>query len=187
MRVLVLSLIVAVAVALPARAETARPWWVERAFVVPNLKESSTPDETQGRAAPMALMPSVLSLIDETADRYGIDARLFRALTAQESAYDPSAIGADGEIGLGQLMPVIHRWCGIDPFHRAENLDCAARFLSDLLMKYGDEALALAAYNAGEPAVDRAGGMPAIVSTRAYVARILAAAGREASPGRQLR
>lgn len=184
MRELILSLLAGALIALPAHAETARPWWVERAFVVPDLQESSTPDETQGRTAPMALMPSVLSLIDETAERYGIDPHLFRALIAQESAYDPRAIGADGEVGLGQLMPVIHRWCGIDPFHRAENLDCAARFLSDLLIKYGDETLALAAYNAGEPAVDRAGGMPLIVSTRAYVARILAAAGREASPGR---
>ena len=182
MRALVFSLIATVTIALPAWADTVRPWWVERAFAPPDLIQTNTPNESEGRAGPMALMPSVLSLIDESADRYGIDARLFRALIAQESAYDPTAIGADGEIGLGQLMPVIHRWCGVDPFHRAKNLDCAARFLSDLLMKYGDEALALAAYNAGEPAVDRAGGMPPIVSTRAYVARILAAAGREASP-----
>ena len=129
---------------------------------------------------------SVLTLISQTADQYDIDPTLLRALVAQESAYDPAAISEDGAIGLGQLMPVVANWCGVENrFHRVDNLDCAGRHLRVLLDKYdGDERLALAAYNAGEPAVDRCMCVPNYPETQDYVARILAIRGPASDPFR---
>ena len=114
---------------------------------------------------------------------HGVDADLLRALVAQESAYDPGAVSEDGAIGLGQLMPVVANWCGVtNRFHRVQNIDCAARHLRVLLSKYrGDERLALAAYNAGEPAVDRCRCVPSYPETQDYVARVLVL--RSASSG----
>ena len=167
--------------ALPAYAE--RPWWVEQAFASPDLAVlDSKPRES---APPIKRLPSVLTLIHTTAERHEIDPDLLRALVAQESAYDPGAVSEDGAIGLGQLMPVIANWCGLkNRFHRVENIDRSARHLRVLLTKYqGDEKLALAAYNAGEPAVDRCRCVPNYPETQDYVARILAMRGHSTNGG----
>lgn len=159
----------------PINALAERPWWVEGAFASADLSE------LRGKPVLPAMerLPSVLTLISQTADQYDLDPALLRALVAQESAYDPGAISEDGAIGLGQLMPVVANWCGVENrFHRVQNLDCAGRHLRVLLDKYdGDERLALAAYNAGEPAVDRCLCVPNYPETQDYVARIIAIRG----------
>ncbi|NQY97504.1 MAG: lytic transglycosylase domain-containing protein [Henriciella sp.] len=170
MKLVICSLVLFVS-ASPANAE--RPWWIEGSFAPIDLYPLAQPV-----APPPGLLerlPSVLTLIQSAAERHAIDPELLRALVAQESAYDPSAVSEDGAIGLGQLMPVIANWCGVkNRFHRVENIDCAARHLRVLLTKYhGDERLALAAYNAGEPAVDRCGCVPNYPETQDYVARIM--------------
>ncbi|MEL7096473.1 MAG: lytic transglycosylase domain-containing protein [Pseudomonadota bacterium] len=174
MRQVFLSLLISLIV-WPASAE--RPWWLDHAFVSPDLATL----EPKGRevAPPVKRLPSVLTLIQTTAERHEIDPDLLRALVAQESAYDPGAVSEDGAVGLGQLMPVIANWCDLkNRFHRVENIDCSARHLRVLLTKYqGDEKLALAAYNAGEPAVDRCRCVPNYPETQNYVARILAMRG----------
>lgn len=180
MRQVFLSLFLCL-LALPAYAE--RPWWVEQAFASPDLATL----EPKGRevAPPVKRLPSVLTLIQAAAERHEIDPNLLRALVAQESAYNPGAVSEDGAVGLGQLMPVIANWCGLkNRFHRVENIDCSARHLRGLLTKYqGDEKLALAAYNAGEPAVDRCRCVPNYPETQDYVARILAMRGHSNNGG----
>ena len=163
----------------PIIAQAERPWWVEGAFASADLSELRSKPVLPVRLPAMERLPSVLTLIRQTAQVYDIDPDLLRALVAQESAYDPGAISEDGAIGLGQLMPVVAKWCGVENrFHRVENLDCAGRHLRVLLDKYhGDERLALAAYNAGEPAVDRCLCVPNYPETQDYVARILAIRG----------
>lgn len=151
-----------------------RPWWVEQAFSAPDLSELH---QKSAPTSPLPKrMPSVLTLIQEAADTHGIDADLLRALVAQESNYDPGAVSEDEAIGLGQLMPIIANWCGIENrFHRVDNINCSAKHLRVLLDKYdGNERLALAAYNAGEPAVDRCNCVPNYPETQDYVARVLA-------------
>ena len=150
-----------------------RPWWVEGSIAPADL--TSLKARTADPVVELIYLPSVLSLIQEAADRHHIDADLLRALVAQESNYDPSAVSEDGAVGLGQLMPLIANWCGIENrFHRIDNIDCSARHLRVLLTKYaGDERLALAAYNAGEPAVDRCGCVPNYSETQDYVDRVL--------------
>lgn len=180
MKQLLLSLLLGLIV-LPASAE--RPWWVDHAFVSPDL--SSLKSKPRKVAPPVKRLPSVLTLIQTAAERHQIDPDLFRALVAQESAYDPAAVSEDGAVGLGQLMPVIANWCGLtNRFHRVENIDCSARHLRVLLTKYqGDEKLALAAYNAGEPAVDSCRCVPNYPETQDYVARILAMRGHSTHGG----
>ena len=163
----------------PVTAQAERPWWVEGAFASADLSELRDPFVLPAHLPAMERLPSVLTLIGQTADRYDLDPALLRALVAQESAYDPGAISEDGAIGLGQLMPVVAKWCGVENrFHRVQNLDCAGRHLRVLLdKKSSDERLALAAYNAGEPAVDRCLCVPNYPETQDYVARILAIRG----------
>ena len=180
MRQVFLSLLLCLLV-LPAYAE--RPWWVEQAFASPDLAAlHSKPRES---APPIERLPSVLTLIRTAAERHEIDPDLLRALVAQESAYDPSAVSEDGAVGLGQLMPVIANWCGVENrFHRVENIECSAQHLRVLLAKYGgDERLALAAYNAGEPAIDKCRCIPNYPETLDYVARILAMRGQSTNGG----
>lgn len=177
----VIWFVVLLVFALPANAE--RPWWIEGSFASIDLK----PLDRLIASTPMVpdRLPSVLTLIQSAAERHAIDPELLRALVAQESSYDPSAVSEDGAIGLGQLMPVVANWCGVkNRFHRVENINCAARHLRVLLTKYkGDERRALAAYNAGEPAVDRCHCVPNYPETQDYVARIMALRGATSEQG----
>ncbi len=125
----------------------------------------------------MSVAPDqIRSLIQGAASKAGIDPLLFEALVSNESSFNPEARSSKGAMGLTQLMPGTARALGVsDPFDPAQNLDGGARYLSQLLRQYnGDERLALAAYNAGPGAVDRAGGVPVFSETQAYVRRVLA-------------
>jgi soluble lytic murein transglycosylase len=118
-------------------------------------------------------------LIEEVARVQGLDADLLRAVVEAESNYDADAISRKGAIGLMQLMPETARGMGVsDPFHPAENLEAGARYLRRLLDRYqGQLPLALAAYNAGEKAVDRYKGIPPYPETQGYVKKVLKAYG----------
>jgi soluble lytic murein transglycosylase-like protein len=121
--------------------------------------------------------PEVESLVGETAERDGLSADLLRSVMKQESGFRPCAVSSKGAMGLMQLMPATAEQFGIqDPFDPAGNLDAGARFLKQLLTKYGgDLPKALGAYNAGPSKVDAAGDVPAIPETMDYVRQILAA------------
>ena len=121
--------------------------------------------------------PEVDSLVGETAQRDGLNADLLRSVMKQESAFRPCAVSSQGAMGLMQLMPATAEQFGIaDPFDAASNLDGGARFLKQLLNKYGgDIPKALGAYNAGPSTVDAAGKVPTIPETLEYVQKILAA------------
>lgn len=109
-------------------------------------------------------------------------AELFVALVARESAFDPRAVSTAGAQGLAQLMPATAAELGVtDPFDPAENLDAGARYLAAQLQRFGDVALALAAYNAGPERVLSHHGVPPFAETRAYVAAVLSTAGLASS------
>ncbi|GAB4374658.1 MAG: hypothetical protein Kow0062_12890 [Acidobacteriota bacterium] len=123
--------------------------------------------------------PPYQRLIERVAARHRIDPKLFAALVEVESGRRADAVSHAGARGLAQLMPATAaRFRVSDPHDPEENLEGAARYLRWLLSRYrGDLRLALAAYNAGEGAVDRAGGVPRFRETRAFVRRVLARAG----------
>lgn len=103
-----------------------------------------------------------------------LDPALLLAVMVRESGGDPAAISSSGAQGLMQLMPGTAREVGVDdPADPAQNLQGGATYLSRMLRRYdGDLDLALAAYNAGPGAVDRAGGVPNYPETQAYVAAV---------------
>jgi len=119
-------------------------------------------------------------LIARLAPRFALDPRLVREVVAAESAHDPRARSPKGAQGLMQLMPATAARFGVeDPWDAEDNLTGGMRYLAHLLACYrGDLTRALAAYNAGEHAVDRHGGIPPYAETRTYVARILKLYGR---------
>jgi len=106
--------------------------------------------------------------------QYGLPTGLLDALIWTESRYNPFAVSGAGAAGLGQLMPKTARELGVaNRFDPRANLAAAARYLKQMLEKFGKVHLALAAYNAGPGAVKRAGGIPRNSETPAYVRSVL--------------
>jgi hypothetical protein len=110
-----------------------------------------------------------------SAQRHGLDPELVMAVVSVESGFQPRALSRKGAQGLMQLMPPTARELGVrNAFDPAQNLDGGARYLSALIARYGgDLTKALAAYNAGQGAVDRHRGVPPYRETRDYVRRVL--------------
>jgi soluble lytic murein transglycosylase-like protein len=112
-------------------------------------------------------------LVTSTAARHGVDVRVVSALIEVESAYHSRAVSPKGARGLMQVMPATGRQYGaLDLFDPKVNLEAGVQHLKKLLSRY-DLPLALAAYNAGEAAVNRFGGIPPFRETQNYVTRIL--------------
>ena len=113
--------------------------------------------------------------IQETARRHGVDAQLVRSVILVESNFNPAAVSRKGARGLMQLMPGTAQRYGVKNVHDAvENIRGGVAYLSDLLTAYrGDLTLALAAYNAGEGAVQRHAGVPPYPETQEYVRRAM--------------
>jgi soluble lytic murein transglycosylase-like protein len=124
--------------------------------------------------APAAIPSQYKDLITTAAAKHGVDARVVDALIRVESAYHSQALSPKGARGLMQVMPATGRQYGaLDLFDPKVNLDAGIQHLKKLLSRYDDLPLALAAYNAGEAAVDRFGGIPPFRETQDYVSRIL--------------
>lgn len=124
-----------------------------------------------GRRVPAA--QAVRPLVEHAAKRHAVDPELVDAVIRAESGYDPAAVSVKGAAGLMQLMPATARQMGArDRFNPAENLEAGVRLLKELRERYGDDRLALAAYNAGEGAVQKYKGVPPYRETVEYVRRI---------------
>jgi Transglycosylase SLT domain len=129
-----------------------------------------------GRSHPAVTMSrdGVEKLVREAADRHRVDAALIRAVIETESNWNPIALSNKGAGGLMQLIPTTARRFGVnDVFNPQQNIDGGVHYLKILLDRYnGNLDLALAAYNAGEGAVDRARGIPSFRETRNYVQKV---------------
>ena len=116
----------------------------------------------------------VEKIVREAAERHRIDPALVRAVIETESNWNPGAVSRKGAAGLMQLIPTTAQRFGVyDRFSPQQNVEAGVRYLKTLLERYdGNLDLALAAYNAGEGAVDRAHGVPAFRETRNYVQKV---------------
>jgi hypothetical protein len=115
----------------------------------------------------------IRKMVDRIAAKVGLDSKLAHAVVRIESNYDPFAVSPKGAMGLMQLMPVLVRTYDVeDPFDPASNLEAGLTHLRRLLGRFRLER-ALAAYNAGEGAVARYGGIPPYRETQQYVQRIV--------------
>jgi len=121
------------------------------------------------------------ALARQIAEEEGVDPDLFTRLVEAESSFRPTVTSSAGAYGLTQLMPGTAAELGVDPSDPIQNLRGGARYLRQQLDRFGDPALALAAYNAGPGNVSRYGGIPPFEETQNYVSRIL---GDYSGPGR---
>jgi len=115
-------------------------------------------------------------LIYRTARRYSMSPRLVAAVMKAESGFDPMAISAKGARGLMQVMPATGRRFGVHEdrlFEPATNVDVGVRYLKWLTEHFsGDVSRVLAAYNAGEGAVEEHDGIPPYRETRNFVRKV---------------
>jgi soluble lytic murein transglycosylase-like protein len=115
-------------------------------------------------------------IIQRAARAHAVHPELVRAVIVVESAFNPHAVSRRGAQGLMQLTPATARRYGVsDPFDPEQNIAAGVHYLRDLLALYGNNLeLALAAYNAGEDAVERYGNtVPPFAETRQYVPTVL--------------
>lgn len=114
-------------------------------------------------------------LIKRTADRYGVDPALVKAVIHTESDFNPQATSHKGASGLMQLMPKTAANYGInDLYNPSQNIEAGVRHLRYLLKKYENKlSHAIAAYNAGETAVRKYAGIPPYPETQRYVTKVL--------------
>jgi soluble lytic murein transglycosylase-like protein len=118
------------------------------------------------------------AIIEKAAAEQGVNAKLVRAVIQVESGYQERARSPKGAMGLMQLMPATARQYAVaDPYDPVSNIEAGSKHLKALLERF-PLALALAAYNAGEAAVERFRGIPPYRETRDYVSRILDLVGR---------
>jgi soluble lytic murein transglycosylase-like protein len=116
------------------------------------------------------------AIIEQAAVSEALEPNLLRAVIVVESGFNSRAVSKRGAVGLMQLMPATARRYGVsNPYDARQNVHGGARYLKFLIDHFGhDVHLALAAYNAGEDAVERNGGqIPPFSETMAYVPRVL--------------
>jgi len=117
----------------------------------------------------------ICHLIENAADKYKVDVRLVAAIISVESNFNARAVSPKGAKGLMQLMPdTASRYNIQDIFDPAENIEGGIKHLKGLMALYRDDLdMVLAAYNAGEKAVEKYHGIPPYAETRDYVSRVL--------------
>ncbi|RMX06842.1 lytic transglycosylase domain-containing protein [Corticibacter populi] len=148
------------------------------------FKDMAQVNVTTGPASRRA-PPEVRRVLEQAAERHGLDYMLLHAVTEAESGFNVRAISPKGAIGLMQLMPDTARRYGVPGTDAADlrrnlhgiqvNVDAGSRYLKDLLRLFdGEVELALAAYNAGEGAVRRSGNrIPNYRETHDYVRKVM--------------
>ena len=158
--------------------------WIDPAGAAAGEPGGDSPPSAALLAAPVRAVEipaAYRAIIARLAEAHGVDARLIHAVVSVESAYQPRARSRKGARGLMQLMPATARQYGVrNAYQASANLDAGVRHLKTLLDRFAVRE-AVAAYNAGEAAVRRFGGVPPFRETRAYVERVLSLAGLDTS------
>jgi len=137
----------------------------------------SSPSASRTESAAQSANPpdeKLDQIVQEAAERHNLDPALVRAVISTESGWNPTAISRKGAVGLMQLIPATAERFGVgNSFDPAQNVEGGTSYLKELLDRYnGDLTKSLAAYNAGERAVDESGGIPAFPETQRYVQKV---------------
>jgi soluble lytic murein transglycosylase-like protein len=145
-------------------------------------KEESTSPYARAAGMPQYVLPTAAlirqysPIIETAAKSHGVDIALVHAVITAESGYNPRAVSRAGAQGIMQLMPDTARRFGVqNSFDAAQNIHGGVKYLRELLTMFnGNQELAVAAYNAGENAVIRAGNrVPPYAETMHYVPKVL--------------
>ncbi|MFD0588092.1 lytic transglycosylase domain-containing protein [Paenibacillus sp. GCM10027627] len=123
------------------------------------ITEAAPVSQAEWETAEWAGAGDFAGIIQQAAAKYGVSPALISAVIATESGFNPLAESHAGAKGLMQLMDGTARGLGVtDSFDPVQNVEGGTRYLAMLLRKYnGNEAVALAAYNAGPGRIDRLG------------------------------
>jgi soluble lytic murein transglycosylase-like protein len=115
-------------------------------------------------------------IIKKIAGEHGLEPSLIHSIIRAESNYNPSAISSKGAMGLMQLMPETAEKYGVkNPLDPEENIQGGIKYLKDLINLFGRKTeYVLAAYNAGQEALKRNGGIPPYPETRDYIEKVMA-------------
>jgi soluble lytic murein transglycosylase-like protein len=178
-----LSLVFALLAALPVAAEAQIYTWRDAAGNLVLSDKPTDPSAQTYHVARAGLFRTTRPLsrkaaqfddiIEQHAAVHDVSPALVRAVIQAESAFNPRARSHKGAMGLMQLMPATaSEFSVVDPYDPRENIRAGVAYLKRLLVKYSDESLALAAYNAGPAAVARYGRIPPYRETRDYVEKI---------------
>ena len=150
----------------PSASDAVAGRQIDTQSALPTTKRNSLPSSS----------PELRRMIARISVEVGVSADLLHAVIAAESRYDPMALSHRGAIGLMQLLPATaKRFGALNPYIPHENVRAGAQYLKWLMQMFdGDLELVLAAYNAGEQAVVKAGRrIPPYAETLAYVPRVL--------------
>ena len=141
--------------------------------VEPACLSGTKPEVAEDSTVPAARKDLAL-MVERWAPEYSIDPALVMALIRTESGFDPNAVSPKNAQGLMQLIPATaHRFGVKNAYNPVQNLKGGLAYLKWLMAYFkGEVALVLAAYNAGEEAVERYRGVPPYKETRNYVKHI---------------
>jgi soluble lytic murein transglycosylase-like protein len=157
--------------------------WTDPQAPTAEIGEITLPGEAMTLVGEAPAPANYAAAVTAVAARHNLSPALLEALVWQESRWRPGAVSPKGAQGLAQLMPATARELGVDPRDPMANLEGGARYLRQQLDRFGgDVERALAAYNAGPGRVMRAGGVPNIPETRAYVAAVLGRLNAQSRP-----
>ncbi len=154
---------------------TKTPTAIRRVLPTPSVSTATAAATSAWAARPTALRgPSAYAGQFASAEqKYGLPAGLLDAVARAESNYNPTAVSKAGAAGLMQLMPATAKAYGVDPYDPAQAIDAAGKLLKGQLDRFGSVELAVAAYNAGGPAVAKYAGIPPYPETQSYVRKVL--------------
>jgi soluble lytic murein transglycosylase-like protein len=152
---------------------------VEPHVVAPVLVESVNPNAVAEAQSPHAVPvlnqeaadSDLLAMIDRIAAEQGVEDSLVHSVIRAESNYNARAVSPKGALGMMQLIPSTAKRFGVEnAFNPQQNVTGGVKYLKFLLDYYHDDyARVIAAYNAGEAAVDKYNGIPPYAETRNYV------------------
>lgn len=160
------------------------PLWANKANALASVPAQTNYAPSNALASVMAgpqvpvNMGQMEKMVYDAAIAEGVPPALFLGVVKQESSFRPevwegAVRSGAGAIGPSQLMPGTASDMGVNPYDVEQNLRGGARYLKQQLDRFGDPRLAVAAYNAGPGRVQRAGGVPQIGETMAYVPNVL--------------
>jgi len=151
---------------------------VRKVVTLRPAKPAATPPQPAAKAAPATLPPlpegmAVPKLVAELSQAYKVDPLLVHSVIQVESNYNPFAVSPKGAEGIMQLIPSTARRFGVgNTFNARENIEGGVKYLKYLESLFTDTRHVLAAYNAGEQAVIKYGGVPPYPETRNYVEQV---------------
>jgi soluble lytic murein transglycosylase-like protein len=160
---------------MPAFADPAVRTVVTSTVVSPDVKTGKLVRKVVVSRPAQAVADEDLNrMIDQIAGENGVEAPLVHSVIKAESNYSPTAVSPKGAQGIMQLIPSTAKRFGVsDSFDPKENIQGGVRYLKFLLDYYrGDYPKTIAAYNAGEAAVDKYKGIPPFAETRSYVSQV---------------